>query len=325
MLETQHSPGATSLREIERARDRIHDLVQRTPLVRLNIDDSEREIYLKLENLQPTGSFKIRGASNAIALGGSELKTRGVYTCSAGNMAQALAWRAKQNGISCTAIVPESAPTTKLGAIERYGAGIVKVSWDEVWKVWTTHSYPPLAGSMFVHPFSDARMIAANGSIGLEILEDLPDLDSVIVPFGGGGLTSGVATAIREKKPSAKIFTVEPETAAPFVASLRASKAIEVDRTPSFVDGIGGKKVFPEMFQILKPLVHAALVCSVKEIADAVRLLIERNRIVAEGAGAAPVAAAISGKAGRGKIVCIVSGGNIDITALGRILSGQVP
>ena len=325
MLETENSPAAVSLKEIERARHRIHGILQRTPLVRLNIDDSDHEIYLKLENLQPTGSFKIRGASNAIALGGTEVKTRGVYTCSAGNMAQALAWRARQNGISCTAIVPENAPTTKLQAIERYGARIVKVSWDEVWKVWTTHSYPPLAGSMFVHPFNDARMIAANGTIGLEILEDLPDVESVIVPFGGGGLISGVATAIHEKKPDTKIFTVEPETAAPLAASLRAGKAMEVDRTPSFVDGIGGKKVFPEMFQILKPLVNAALVCSVKEIADAVRLLVERNRVVAEGAGAAPVAAAIPGKAGRGKIVCIVSGGNIDTTALGRILSGQVP
>lgn len=325
MLATEHVPDNIPLSQIENARDRIKRLVVRTPLVRLNLDDPDKEVFLKLENLQPTGSFKVRGASNAIALTGADARSRGVYTCSAGNMAQALAWRARQDNIPCTAIVPDVAPKTKLEAIQRLGAKIIQVSYDEVWKVAMTRSYVPLANATFVHPFSDDRMIAGNGTIGLEILEDLPKADSVVVPFGGGGLTSGIATAILEKKPGTKIYTVEPETAAPFASSLKAGKAVEIGRVPSFVDGIGGRNVLPEMFKILKPLVHGGIVCSLKEISDAVRLLVERNRVVAEGAGAASVAAALSGRAGSGKIVCVVSGGNIDTSALNKILAGQMP
>jgi threonine dehydratase len=322
---SKHPLEPVSLDEIESARHRIRGLVLRTPIVRLNFDASDREIYLKLENLQPTGSFKVRGACNAIALAGPEAKSRGVYTCSAGNMAQALAWQARQNGISCTTIVPDNAPATKLRAIERFGAKIVQVSFDEVWNVVTSHQYGPLADALFIHPFSDERMIAGNGTIGLEILEDVPDVGSVIIPFGGGGLTAGIAGAIRWKKPDTRVYAVEPETAAPLASSLREGKAMEVNRVPSFVDGIGGKSVLPEMFKIVRPLIYAGITCSLKEIADAVRLLVERNRIVAEGAGAASVAAALSGKAGSGKIVCVVSGGNIDTLTLTRILSGEVP
>ncbi len=325
MLPFRSSLETISLDDIEGARKRIHGSVLRTPLVRLNLDTAGREIYLKLENLQPTGSFKIRGASNALALAEKEAKSRGVYTCSAGNMAQALAWRARQNGVQCTAIVPDNAPKTKLEAIERYGAKILPVSWDEVWKIWINHSYGPLAHSIFVHPFSDERMVAASGTIGLEILEDFPEVDTIVVPFGGGGLTSGIATAIYQKHSRAKIFPVEPETAAPLAASLRAGHPTETNRTASFVDGIGGKNVLPEMFKLLSPLIAGSIVCSLKEIADAVRLLVERNRVVAEGAGGASVAAAVSGKAGSGKIVCIISGGNIDTGVLNKILSGQVP
>ena len=296
----------------------------RTPIVRLNID-SEMEIYLKLENLQPTGSFKVRGASNAIALAGPEAKSRGVYTCSAGNMAQALAWQAKQNGISCSTIVPDNAPETKLEAIKRFGAKIIQVSFDDVWKVVTAHRYGPLKGSIFIHPFSDPRMIAGNGTIGLEILEDIPDVDSVVIPFGGGGLTAGIATVIHGRKPGTRVYAVEPETAAPLAASFSSGRAMEVNRVPSFVDGIGGKSVLPEMWDMVRPLIQGSIVCSLKEIASAIRLLVERNRIVAEGGGAASVAAALTGKAGKGKIVCVVSGGNIDTTKLKTILSGKVP
>ena len=325
MLTETHIPVAISIDQIESARDRIRGLVLRTPLVRLNIDDPDREIYLKLENLQPTGSFKVRGASNAIALSGPEARTRGVYTCSAGNMAQALAWRARLNRIPCTAIVPDNAPKTKLQAIQRFGAKIVQVSFDEVWKVATSRSYSPLTDSVFVHPFSDDRMIAGNGTIGLEIIEDLDDVGSVIVPFGGGGLIAGIASAIHAKKPDTKVYAVEPETASPLATSLHAGKPMDVDRIPSFVDGIGGKSVLPEMFRLVRPLIHGSIVSSLKEIADAVRLLVERNRVVAEGAGAASVAAAVSGKVGSGKIVCVVSGGNIDTSILTRILSGERP
>ncbi len=324
LLASSHVLEPITIDQIEQASARIRGLVLRTPIVRLNVDP-DMEIYLKLENLQPTGSFKVRGACNAIALAGPVAKCRGVYTCSAGNMAQALAWQARQNGIPCSAIVPDNAPETKLQAIKRYGAKIVQVSFDEVWKVVTTHRYGPLEGSIFIHPFSDERMIAGNGTIGLEILEDIPDVDSVVIPFGGGGLTAGIATAIHERKPTTRVYAVEPETAAPLAASFSSGRAMEVNRVPSFVDGIGGKSVLPEMWDMVRPLIQGSIVCPLKEIASAIRLLVERNRIVAEGGGAASVAAALTGKAGKGKIVCVVSGGNIDTAKLETILSGKVP
>jgi threonine dehydratase len=316
--------GPISLKLIEEARVRIKGAVLRTPLVRLNVDEAPAEIFLKLENLQPTGSFKVRGASNAIALAGLEAKKRGVYTCSAGNMAQALAWQARQNKIPCTVIVPDNAPETKLEAIRRFGAKIIQVSFDEVWKVVVTHRYPPLDSSVFIHPFADIRMMAGNGTAGLEVLEDLPDVDSVVIPFGGGGLSVGIASAIRAIRPQTRVYAVEPETAAPLSASFSAGSAQEIKRVSSFVDGIGGKSVLPEMWERARNLL-LPLIVSLSDIAMAVRLLVERNRTVAEGAGAASVAAAMTGKAGSGKIVCIVSGGNIDSSKLGKILAGEVP
>jgi threonine dehydratase len=317
-------PGLIPMKLIEEARERIKGTVLRTPLVRLNVDDSSADIFLKLENLQPTGSFKVRGASNAIALAGPDAKKRGVYTCSAGNMAQALAWQARQNQIPCTVIVPDNAPETKLEAIRRFGAKIIQASFDEVWKVVVTHRYPPLDGSVFIHPFADIQMMAGNGTAGLEILEDLPNVESVVIPFGGGGLSVGIASAIRAKSPQTRVYAVEPETAAPLSASFAAGSAQEIERVPSFVDGIGGKSVLPEMWERARNLL-LPLVVSLPEIAAAIKLLIERNRVVAEGAGAAGVAAAVTGKAGSGKIVCIVSGGNIDSSKLVKILAGGIP
>jgi len=290
----------------------------------LNVDDASAEVFLKPENLQPTGSFKVRGVSNAIALAGPDARKRGVYTCSAGNMAQALAWQARQNKIPCTVIVPDNAPQTKLEAIKRFGAKTIQASFDEVWNIVVTHRYPPLDGSVFIHPFADIRMMAGNGTAGLEILEDLPDVDSVVIPFGGGGLSVGIASAIRAKRPQTRIYAVEPETAAPLSASFAAGSAKEIERTPSFVDGIGGKSVLPEMWERARILLLPRVV-SLSEIAAAIKLLIERNRVVAEGAGAASVAAATTGKAGSGKIVCIVSGGNIDSSKLVKILAGGIP
>ena len=316
--------GPIPLELIEEARDRIKGTVLRTPLVRLGVDEAPADIFLKLENLQPTGSFKVRGASNAIALLGPESRERGVYTCSAGNMAQALAWQASQNRIPCAVIVPDNAPETKLAAIRRFGAKIIQLSFDDVWRVAMTHRYPPLDGSVFIHPFADIRMMAGNGTAGLEVLEDLPDVDSVVIPFGGGGLSVGIASAIREKSPRTRIYAVEPETAAPLFASFRAGSAQEINRIPSFVDGIGGKSVLPEMWERARSLL-LPLVVSLSEIAAGVKLLVEKNRIVAEGAGAAGVAAAMTGKAGSGKVVCIVSGGNIDSSKLVKILGGAVP
>ena len=317
-------PGPIPLKLIEEARERIKGGVLRTPLVRLNVDDAPADIFLKLENLQPTGSFKVRGASNAIALAGPDAKKRGVYTCSAGNMAQALAWQARQNKIPCTVIVPDNAPETKLEAIRRFGAKIIQASFDDVWRVVVTHRYPPLDNSVFIHPFADIRMMAGNGTAGLEILEDLPDVESVVIPFGGGGLSVGIASAVRAKSPRTRVYAVEPETAAPLSASFAAGSAQEIERIPSFVDGIGGKSVLPEMWERARDLL-LPLIVSLPEIAAAIKLLIERNRIVAEGAGAASVAAAMTGKAGSGKIVCIVSGGNIDSSKLAKILAAAFP
>lgn len=315
-----------SIKDIEEARKRLAGIVLRTPLVKLNYEEAPCEIYLKLECLQPTGSFKVRGAGNAIAMVSQERRSQGVYTCSAGNMAQALAWHAKGLGIPCTVIVPDNAPDTKIAAIERFGAKILKLSWDEVWKVATSHYYAPLAQSTFIHPFADPLMIAGNGTIGLEILEDLPDVETVMVPFGGGGLFSGIATAIKANKPtSVKTFASEVETAAPLSASLGLGKPQEIDRVTSFVDGIGAKNVLEEMWALARPLVDGSIVVSLPEVVSAIKLLAERNRVIAEGAAGTSVAAALSGKAGKGKVVCIVSGGNIDFAKLALIFQGKVP
>ncbi len=296
----------------------------RTPLVRLNVEDTQAEIWLKLENLQPIGSFKLRGAGNAMRLAPREALAKGVYTASAGNMAQGVAWNARRLEIPCTVVVPDSAPQTKLAAIERLGAKAVKLPYARWWQVLEDHGYPGIEG-LFVHPVSDSSVMAGNGTIALEILEDLPDVDAVIVPFGGGGLSCGIAAALRALRREAKVFAAEVETAAPFAASLAAGKPVAVEHTPSFVDGIGGKSMLPEMWPLASALLAGSLVMSIPEVAAAVRLLAERNHVIAEGAGATSVAAAIAGKAGGGKVVAIVSGGNIDPARLAKILQGEVP
>jgi len=314
-----------SLDEIEQARKRIAESTLRSPLVHLGVDDAPADIYLKLENLQPTGSFKARGAGNAIALLSDQERDRGVYTCSAGNMAQALAWHARRNRIPCTVIVPDTAPETKLAAIKRFDAKVIKLSWDDFWQVATTHQYAALEKSVFIHPFADRRMIAGNGTIGLEILEDLPNVDSVIIPFGGGGLATGIATAIKELKKDTRVYACEAETAAPLAASFVAGSAQAVKRIPSFVDGIGAENVLSEMWELVQPLLDGSIVVSLHEIVSAIGLLFERNRVIAEGAGAASVAAALTGKAGTGRVVCVVSGGNIDLSKLVKVLHGEIP
>ena len=312
------------LEEIRAARERIADAIVRTPLVRLNVDDAPAEIYLKLECLQPIGSFKIRGASNAMALARKSDLTRGVWTASAGNMAQGVAWNARRLGIPCTVVVPEGAPKTKLAAVERMGGRIVAVPHDEWFDTFRTHHREGVEG-LFVHAFSDDAVMAGNGTIGLEIAEDLSDVDAVVVPFGGGGLAAGIASALRAVLPRTKIYAAEASTSAPLEASLRAGEATDIQHTRSFVDGIGGPRVFPEMFTLAKQLLDGSLTASLAEISAAIRLLVERNHVVAEGAGAAAVAVALAGRAGAGKIVCIVSGGNIDAAVLASILQGEVP
>lgn len=309
---------------IREARERIRGVAIRTPLVRLNHGEGAAEIYLKLENLQPIGSFKLRGASNAIALADPEALRDGVYTASAGNMAQGVAYAARRRNLEASVVVPENAPRTKLAAIERLGGSVVPVPYDVWWNVIVAHRYEGMAGH-FIHPVSDPEVIAGNGTIGLEILEDLPEVDAVIVPYGGGGLSSGIASAIKALRPQCSVFAAEVETAAPLAASLAAGEPVAIDHKSSFVDGIGGKSVLAEMWPLVRARLDGSLVVSLEQICSAVRMLIERNRVIAEGAGASSVAAALAGKAGGGKVVCVVSGGNIDIAKLRTILAGGIP
>ena len=321
MTSTTQNP--ISLTDIRAARERISRFVIRTPLVRLHVDNAQAEIYLKLENLQPIGSFKLRGAANAIALASAEQLAKGVYTCSAGNMAQGVAWNARRLGIPCTTIVPEHAPQTKLDAITRLGGRFIKVPFDVWWNVMVTHHYEGLQG-LFVHPVSDPAVMAGNGTIGLEILEDLPDVDAIVVPYGGGGLGCGIATAVRALKPGIRVYAAEVETSAAFAAALAAGEKTAINYQTSFVDGIGSGSVLDDMWPLARMLLDGSLVMPLTEVAEAICLLAERNRVIAEGAGATAVAAALAGKAGGGKVVCIVSGGNIDFDKLAKIFKREL-
>jgi threonine dehydratase len=298
----------------------------RTPLVPLSLEDTEApcRIFLKLENLQPIGSFKIRGAGNALALREPRDLEGGVWTASAGNMAQGLAWHARRSGVPCAVVIPETAPQAKRDAILRLGARPIEVPVDEWLEVFRTRRREGMQG-LFVHPFSDRAVMAGNGTIGLEIMEDLPDADAVVIPYGGGGLCTGVASAVKALAPQVRVFACEVETAAPLAPSLAAGRPTPVPFEPSFVDGIGAPLVYPEMFQSVKELVEGSIVVSLDDVAEAIRVLAGRARVVAEGAGAVPVAAALSGKAGGGTVVCVVSGGNIDRSKLAAILGGSVP
>ncbi|MDE2775684.1 MAG: pyridoxal-phosphate dependent enzyme [Chloroflexota bacterium] len=309
------------LEAIQAARERIAGSALRTPLLRLPLAEAPAEIYLKLENLQPIGSFKLRGAGNALALAPREALAKGVYTASAGNMAQGVAWNARRLGVSCSAIVPDHAPATKLAAIERLGARVIRAPFERWWEVIVSGEFDGLDG-LFIHPVSDADVMAGNGTIGLEILADLPDVDAVVIPYGGGGLSCGIASAIRALKPETRVYAAEVETAAPLAASLRAGEPVDIDYEASFVDGIGGKSVLPEMWRLARALLDGSLVVSLDETRAAIRLLAERGRVIAEGAGAAPVAAALAGRAGGGKVACVVSGGNIDREVLAGIFAG---
>ncbi len=309
------------LSAIEAARERIAGAAVRTPLVRLYVENSPAEIYLKLENLQPVNSFKIRGATNAIMLAPAAERAKGLVTASAGNMAQGVAWTARALGVPATIVVPEHAPEAKLAAIRRLGGQIMKVPYDDWWDVIVTSRVDGVEG-LFVHPVQDRGVMAGNGTIGLEILEDLPDLDAVVIPYGGGGLTVGIASAIRTLAPQVRVVTAEPQTGAALVAALAAGHPADVDYRASFVDGSGSRRVLDSMWPLVAPLVDQALAIPVDEVAAAVRTLAERVRVIAEGAGALAPAAALSGRAGTGKIVCVVSGGNINLSKLAEILQG---
>ena len=303
---------------IRAARERITGTAIRTPLVRLD----STHTWLKLEVLQPIGSFKIRGAANAMAQMDRVELARGVVTASAGNMAQGVAWNARRLGVSCTVVAPDHVSDAKVRAVERLGGRVLKVPFDEWWQTFVDRGRPGLDGA-FVHAFDDVRVMAGNGTIGLELLEDLPDLDAVLVPWGGGGLASGIATAVKALRPSCRVLAVEVETGAPLTASLAAGHPVTVDYRPSFVDGIGSKTVFADMLERAQQLLDGTVVVSLDEVAGAVRLLAGRAHVVAEGAGAAPVAAALRGRAGAGRVACVVSGGSIDPKTLASLLVAE--
>ena len=308
-----------ALAQIEAARARIADDAIRTPLVRLELGGGGAEVYLKLENLQPIGSFKIRGAANAIRAAAPAVREQGLVTASAGNMAQGVAWVARELGLPATIAVPEHAPQAKLEAIARLGGRVLKLSYDDWWQAIVTGRVDGIAG-LFVHPVCDEGVIAGNGTIGLEILEDLPDPDAVVIPYGGGGLTVGVASAVKALRPQANVYTAEPATGAALVAARRAGGPVDVEYRASFVDGAGSRRVLDAMWPRVAPLVDDAFAVATADAAAAVRVLAERAHVIAEGAGALALAAALAGRAGSGKIVCIVSGANIDPARLAEIL-----
>src|SRR6478672_1429230 len=307
-----------TLQQVQEARQNIAGTALRTPLVPLNAD-APASIYLKVESLQPIGSFKIRGAANVMARTPRERLERGVLTASAGNMAQGVAFCARRLGIPATIVSPDTAPQTKIRAAERLGGRVILAPFADWWRTFETRSYPGVDAT-FVHAFDDLDVMAGNGTIALELLEDLPDLDAVVIPWGGGGLSCGIADVVRRLAPRVRIFAAEVETAAPLAVSLAAGEPRTVDYAPSFVDGIGSKMVFPNMFELARTLLDGSLVVSLNEAAEAMKFVAERNRVIIEGAAACAVAAARSGRAGSGKVVAIVSGGNIDLDRFAHLV-----
>jgi threonine dehydratase len=302
-----------SIEDIEQARERIKGTVLRTPLVKLDLGPDAPDIRLKLENLQPTNAYKIRGGANAVANLSDEARSKGVWTISAGNAGQGVAYAARAFGIPCTVVAIETAPHTKLDRMRALGAEIVPVSYDRAWVAAETHEFPGLDAT-FVHPFDNHDFIAGHGTMGLEILEDCPEVKTVICAIGGGGLITGVASAIKGLRPDVKVLGAEPETAAPYELSLREGGPRKfTDWQASFVDGAGGKSVTERMWQRMRPVTDGTITVTLDQTREAMRLIAEKSRAIAEGAGALALAAALTGKAGEGPIVCVVSGGNIDL------------
>ena len=321
MFTTLEPVRPTALSEIRTARERIAKTIVRTPLVRLELGPEFPDIRLKLENLQPINAYKLRGAANAVAALSEADRQHGVWTISAGNAGQGVAYAARAAGVPCTVVVVETAPKSKLERMKALGAKLIPVPYEIAWKALDERSFPGVDGT-FIHPFDDDDFIAGHGTMGLEILEDAPDTAAVIASIGGGGLITGVASAIKALKPEIKVFGVEPETAAPAALSFKKdSPQIFPNWRASFVDGAGGQSMFPRMWERMKPVVDDYLVVTLKQTKNAMRLLAEKARIISEGAGALSVAAALSGEAGKGPIVAIISGGNIDLQKFCELIS----
>lgn len=318
--------GPITIEAVRAARAHIDGFAVRTPLVPLGPLD-RGSLWLKLECLQPIGSFKIRGAANALAAAHPETLRDGVYTASAGNMAQGVAYAARRRGLPCRVVVPDSAPTTKLEAIERLGGVVVPVPYDDWWRALEEHGHPGERGA-FIHPVSDPHVIAGNGTVGLELLEELPNLRAVVVPFGGGGLTCGIASAVKALSPGVRVYAAEVSTAAPLTAALGAGHPVRIERRPSFVDGIGGNTVLAAMWPLASSLVDDTIVVTPEEICSSLRRIVESVHVIAEGAGASALAAATRRPelgADGGDVVAVVSGGNLDTEVLRRILAGDCP
>jgi threonine dehydratase len=308
------------LAEIKEARERIAESIVRTPLIRLELGPNYPDIRLKLENLQPINAYKIRGAANAVAMLSEDQRKRGVWTISAGNAGQGVAYAARKVGVPCSVVAIETAPVSKLERMRALGAKLILVPYDVAWNALEERSYPGAEGT-FVHPFDDQNFITGHGTMGLEILEDAPDTTAVIAAIGGGGLITGVGSAVKALKPEIKVWGAEPETAAPAALSFSmGSPQVFKEWRSSFVDGAGGQSVFPRMWQRMKPVVDGFIVVSLEETKRAMRLMAEKMRIISEGAGALPLAAALTGKAGQGPIVAIVSGGNIDLNKFSELI-----
>src|SRR2546428_12924532 len=311
------------LDEIKDARQRIAKTIVRTPLVRLELGPDFPDVRLKLENLQPINAYKLRGAANEVAMLPEPERKRGVWTISAGDAGQGVAYAARQAGVPCTVVAIETAPESKLARMRELGARLVLVSYDVAWKALDDRAFPGVDGT-FVHPFDDHNFIAGHGSMGLEILEDAPDVKAIVASIGGGGLITGSASAVKAIKSEIKIFGAEPETAAPAALSFeQGSPQVFKDWKASFVDGAGGQSVFPRMWERMKPLVDDYIVVTLEETKKAMRMMAEKARIISEGAGALPLAAALTGKAGKGPIVAIGSGGNIDLKKFSELIAGS--
>ncbi|MDX1584271.1 MAG: threonine/serine dehydratase [Thermoanaerobaculia bacterium] len=316
-------PRRVTVEEVRYARELIHETIVRTPLVRLELDLPDREIWLKLENLQPINAFKIRGAANAVAHLSEQHRDKGVWTISAGNAGQGVAYAARAAGVPCTVVVIETAPETKVERMRRLGATLVKAPFDQCWAAMENREFPGVEGT-FIHPFDDHHFIAGNATIALEVLEDLPEFDTFIAAIGGGGLISGNAAVLEELAPKITVYGAEPETAAPLAYSFQQGEPREFPGWQrSFVDGAGGKSVFPRMWDRMKNVVENSIVVTLDETRSAIRAMADRSRVIAEGAGALPVAAAIEGRAGDGTIVCVVSGGNIDPKLFAEIIQSS--
>jgi threonine dehydratase len=311
-----------ALSEVRDAQKRIAGTIIRTPLIRLDLGPGFPDVRLKLENLQPINAYKLRGAANAVAMLSDAARQRGVWTISAGNAGQGVAYAARAAGVPCTVVAIETAPAAKLDRMRALGAKLVLVSYARAWQALEDRSYPGVDGT-FVHPFDDHNFIAGHATMGLEILEDAPDAAAIIMAIGGGGLITGVASAVKALKPQIKIWGAEPETAAPAARSFAKGSAQEFPEwTATFVDGAGGKSVFPRMWQRMQPVVDGIVVVSLDEVKRAMRLMAEKARVIAEGAGALALAAALTGKAGKGPIVAVVSGGNIDLAKFFELIQG---